>query len=373
MATEDRKLLIEKLSQELNIYEATSLVAMIHEKSSSISKSKRFGIFPVEDWGSFARTKALEASRWTADRVNFTGDRGDYNALTEEERKPLERAFGFFAVGDGSVASMIAYKMLTIAPSLEAQQFYMVQLDNERVHAETYGKMINTLISDSARRDEIFNAIEKVESIGKMTDLINEAFLTPDGERDLYVHLAAAEYLMFTPLFCIIFWYRAYKRGKLQGVIFSNEEIAKDEAVHCMNGCANYINLPNSDRYTDEEIWKVVDKFVKAVSDFADETLEGTSLEELTPENVKQYIKYVADDLLDRLGHQKLYKCSSPFKWMDFTNLVPKTNFYEAEVGEYQNFNVSEAIEEAKRLSSVSSDQDDQERSIYDNIEECKF
>lgn len=345
--------LLDRLSDVLTINEAAALISRVHEKNrikTGMSKAKRFGLFPVEDWNGLKRTLDLQASLWLASEIEFHEDRDDFNEFTPEEQRPLIMAFGFFAVGDGSIASMLAYQMILTARNFENQMFYATQLFNECVHGETYGNMIYTLVPDAKGRDEIFNAVENIKSIREMNAFIENAFTFPQGEKHKYVSLAASEYLLFTPLFCIIFWYRAYKKGKIPRTIFSNEQIAKDEAGHCENGCVNYRELPDTDKYTDEEVHTYVDKVVCLVSNFADEVLFDVNLPDLTPENVKQYIRYVADDLFDRLDHSKYYNVINPYTWMTFTNLVPKTNFYEGSVGEYKRFNVSEYLQRIYEL-----------------------
>lgn len=345
---------IEQLSEELTLAEASSLLAKIHAKKSEVTKSKRFGLYPIHDWPSFIRMKQLEASHWSANEVEFTKDLNDFNEFTEEEQKPLLMAFGFFAVGDGTITSMLAYRLLTMAPTLEKQLFYIVQLNNERVHAETYANMIYTLVPDERKRMEIFEAVEKINSIKNMNLLIEEALECPDGERDMYFTLACTEYLMFMPLFCIIFWYRAYRKGKISKIILSNELIGRDEATHGINGTENYKALPAHLKYTNQEAWDKIDRFVEVSSGFGYEALENIHLNELTPENVKKYIQYVADDQLERMGHSKCYHVESPFVWMDFTKLVPKTNFYEGTVAEYSRFDVTKGIEEAMNFSGIN-------------------
>jgi ribonucleotide reductase beta subunit family protein with ferritin-like domain len=346
----DRKDLLNKLSDILTVNESASLIAKIHEKTSTLSKGKRFGLYPIEDWGAFERNQKLQASLWLASEVEFSNDKNDFNDFTKEEQWPLIMAFGFFAVGDGSITSMLAYQMIVTANSFENQMFYATQLFNETIHGETYGKMVYSLISDPNKRDEIFNAVENVKSIKAMNAFIEDAFTYPEGKRQIYVSLAAAEYLMFTPLFCIIFWYRAYKKGKIPQIIFSNEQISKDECSHCVNGTENYRGLDASEKYTDEEVHAYIDKVVQLVSNFADEVFADIKLPELTAENVKQYIRFVADDLFDRLGHPAYYHDKSPFCWMDFTELIPKTNFYEGTVGQYSRFNVQVAVQNAYDL-----------------------
>lgn len=349
----DRDEYLNTLANELSIYEVTSLISKIKEKErvkNGMSKAKRFGLYPIEDWASFERTKKLQSSFWLSDEVEFSNDRNDFNDFTKEEQWPLLMAFGFFAVGDGSIANMLAYQMLIHAKNFENQMFYACQLHSEVVHGETYGKMIYTLVSNPIKREEIFNAVDNVASIKAMNEFIERSFTYPQGDKEIYVSMAAVEYLMFTPLFCIIFWYRAYKKGKIPQIIFSNEQISKDEAAHCENGAANYVGLEESQKYTDHEIHEYIDKVVVLVSNFADEVFKDIKLPELTAENVKQYIRFVADDLFDRLGHPAYYHAKSPFCWMDFTELIPKTNFYEGTVGQYVRFNVQSAIQNALDL-----------------------
>ena len=363
--------LFDELVKKLTVTEASALVARIHERNAVTSKSRRFGLYPVQDWPAFERMKCMEASFWNANLIKFNQDRDDFLQFSAEKRKPLLMAFGFFAVGDGSVVCMLAFQMILAAQTMEQQAFYIVQMNNERVHAETYGKMIYSLVRNQKERDEIFEAVDRVESIKRMNAFIERSFMYSNEQRERYVNLAIAEYVMFIPLFCIIFWYRAYEPGKIKQVIFANEEIGKDEAAHGQNGADNYRSLPKSQRYTDEEIHHHMDEAVKLIECFAEELCEGITLPELTADNVKQYVKFVADDLLDRLGHSALYQVRNPFVWMQFTNFVPKTNFYEGDVGEYSHFNVNEVIGEARALCSDSDLS--REVNAYQSVDDLKF
>ena len=50
-----------------------------------------------------------------------------------------------------------------------------------------------------------------------------------------------------------------------------------------------------------------------------------------------QYIEYVADHLLLKLGLEKQYNTTNPFDWMELISIQGKTNFFEKRVGEYAN------------------------------------
>ena len=48
-----------------------------------------------------------------------------------------------------------------------------------------------------------------------------------------------------------------------------------------------------------------------------------------------KYIEFVADRLLDALGHSRYYHTANPFDFMDLISLQGKTNFFEKRVSEY--------------------------------------
>merc|ERR1719487_2197121 len=66
-----------------------------------------------------------------------------------------------------------------------------------------------------------------------------------------------------------------------------------------------------------------------------------------------RYIEFVADRLLQALGHSKLFGATNPFDWMELISLQGKTNFFEKRVGEYQKAGVmtSGSGEEAKAFA----------------------
>lgn len=332
--------------------QAGALAAKVSEYHSRDNKATRFGLYPPKDLGAFRYAKKMQATYWPSDEISFTQDMNDFHDFSVDERNVLISIFAFFAVGDGAISNMLAYQMMLIKPTMSENFFYANQLSNEFVHAEVYGKMIYTLVTDPVERQYIFDAVENVECVKNMSGFIENAFINPSGNRTLYVSMALAEYLMFTPLFCVIFWFRAFKQGKIPNIIFSNTQIARDESLHCQYGCYNYIILPQEEKYTTDEIHKFVHKAVLLVEKFSEYLFvtQKIKLEDLNMQNVNLYIRYVADDLLDRLGHEKAYYVKNPFVWMDYTTLVPKDNFYERTVGEYSRINVNKSMDELEKL-----------------------
>lgn len=348
---------LDQLENELTIHEAAALVARINAKNyakTNNTKAKRFGLYPIQDFGSFERQLRLEASYWDATETKFNKDLDSFNNLSKSEQKALLTAFAFFAVGDGTISSMLAYQMIVCAENFESQCYYVTQLNNEKVHGHVYSNMIQTLVSTQEERERIFNSVDNVQSIKEMNEFIEHSYTYPSGKKELYISLACAEYIFFTPLFCVIFWFRAYRPGQIEQVLLANELIAKDEAEHCRNGCEKYKELNSDEKYSDEEIHAFVDKVVQLVSNLAKYMFieQQIELPELTYENVCQYIRFIADDLLTSVKHKTYYNVRNPFTWMVYTQMQRKTNFYEGDVTEYKRFDVSEQMKFIRQLNN---------------------
>jgi ribonucleotide reductase beta subunit family protein with ferritin-like domain len=136
---------------------------------------------------------------------------------------------------------------------------------------------------------------------------------------------------MFSGPFSSIYWIK--KRGIMPGLTFSNELISKDEGLHMEFG----ILMHNSLKYpaSIETIHEIVTEAVNLCREFISESLPckliGMNANEMT-----QYIEYVADRLLSKLGAPKIWNVTNPFVgWMEMISLETKTNFFERKVAEY--------------------------------------
>jgi ribonucleoside-diphosphate reductase beta chain len=60
---------------------------------------------------------------------------------------------------------------------------------------------------------------------------------------------------------------------------------------------------------------------------------------------MRQYIEFVADRLLNELIGKKIYNATNPFDFMEMISLRGKTNFFERRVGEYQKAGVKNSTD----------------------------
>ena len=155
------------------------------------------------------------------------------------------------------------------------------------------------------------------------------------------IAFAAVEGIFFSGSFCAIFWMK--KRGIMPGLTFSNELISRDEGMHTDFACLLYKHITN--KLPREKILEIITDAVEIELEFVSDALP-VELIGMNSGLMGQYIKFVADRLLEALGVPKHYNVENPFEWMEMISLTGKTNFFEKRVGEYQKANVKQTKED---------------------------
>jgi ribonucleoside-diphosphate reductase beta chain len=296
----------------------------------------RFVLFPIQHNDIWEMYKNQEASFWTAEEIDLSGDVSDWeNKLNDNERHFIKHILAFFAASDGIVNENLAENFVAEVQYTEAKFFYGFQIMMENIHSETYSLLIDTLIKDKKEKDYLFNAIENIECVKKKADWALR-WIDNGSFAERLIAFAAVEGIFFSGSFCSIFWLK--KRGLMPGLAFSNELISRDEGLHCDFACLLYNNhLVNK---LDKELVKeIILDAVEIEKEFVTDALP-VKLIGMNADLMTQYIEFVADRLLSELGIEKIYNSSNPFDFMELISLQGKTNFFEKRVGEYQKAGV---------------------------------
>ncbi len=292
----------------------------------------RFVLYPIQHPKLFEFYKKHIASFWTVEEIDMSQDTVDWQKLSESERDFILCILGFFSASDGIVVENLVTNFCAEVQLPEARAMYSFQAAMENIHSETYSLMIDTLATDQ-QKGTLFNHIEnhpgtraKAEWAMKYMEA-KRGCVTNFSER--LVAFACVEGIMFSSSFCAIYWLK--NRGLCPGLTFSNELISRDEGLHRDFAVAMYKMCP---KLTRKRILEIVQSAVEVecmfVTHSLPENLKGMNYELMT-----QYVKFVADHLLNSLGYNKLYKVKNPFPFMDMISLEGKTNFFERRVGEY--------------------------------------
>ena len=203
----------------------------------------------------------------------------------------------------------------------------------EGVHSECYSLMIETYVKDNVRKDQLFNAIEKLPAVKEKAvwacKWLDKSI--PLGKR--LIAFAIVEGIFFAGSFCAIFWLKYTKGLMTKAFAKSNEFIARDESLHTQFSVLLYSYIVN--KLSEKEVHELFTEAVNIEIKFITESLK-CSLLGMNAEKMTEYIKFVSDRLLNQLGYSKLYNIHTcPFSFMDAICLDSKSNFFEQRVSDY--------------------------------------
>jgi ribonucleoside-diphosphate reductase beta chain len=299
----------------------------------------RFVIFPIEHndiWDFYLKH---QAAFWTAEEVDLSGDIRDWENLSDNERYFIKNILSFFAASDGIVNENLAENFYREVQYPEAKFFYGIQLAMENIHGLMYSLLIDTYIKNSNEKAECFNALENLPAVAKKANwalnwIENKSFA------DRLIAFAAVEGIFFSGSFCSIFWLKS--RGLMQGLCNANALIFKDENLHC-DFAIHLLNNHVVDKPSEKRIKEILLSALEIEKEFITESLP-VSLIGMNSNLMKQYLEFVTDQLLVKLGCKKVFNVEQPFKFMEQIAVETKGNFFESRTIEYQKAKLNETI-----------------------------
>lgn len=312
-------------------------------------KNSRFTVFPIKYPKIWELYEKQLASFWKAQEIDFSKDYNDFLELSESEQHFIKMVLAFFAASDGIVNFNLSERFLSDVQIVEARVAYSFQMMMEWIHSTSYSMMLDNIVRDPAEKEKLFNSITTIPSVKLMSDWALKWIDSPLSFAHRVIAFAVVEGIFFSGAFASIFWLKKYKgSGKLfmQGLIKSNEFIARDEGLHTVFACEMYALLKNKLPY--DEILKIITEGVSISKVFMADALP-IRLIGMSDENMHRYLEYVADCLLVNLGYEKYYKSINPFTFMETIGMLQKTNFFESRPTEYQSahiFNIDKKSQE---------------------------
>lgn len=293
----------------------------------------RYTLFPLMYPDVFEMYKKAEMANWSANEIDFSSDCTDWNLLSSEERYFLENVLAFFAGSDGIVLENLMVNFSEDVQIPEARAFYAHQAYIETVHQETYAKMIDTLITDSNRKKELFESLTSIPIIKTKGDWAFKWMNRNNSFAKRLFGFIIVEGVFFCSSFCAIFWMK--DRNKLRGALAkSNELISRDERLHTRFAILLYSKLKN--KCSQITINEIISEAVQIEIEFITKSLP-CSLIGMNSTLMIDYVKYVADGILIEMGYTKLYGVKNPFPFMERLDQQGVTNFFEQRVSEYKN------------------------------------
>jgi ribonucleoside-diphosphate reductase beta chain len=296
--------------------------------------------------------RAAIKNTWSVEEIDFQIDLGHMQRrMGPADRHLIERLIAFFATGDSIVANNLVLSLYKHINSPEARMYLSRQLYEEALHVQFYLTLLDNYIPDQAQRARAFAAVDNIASIRRKaqfcqrwTDSIMDLrrIESLQDKRRFLLNLtcfaSCIEGLFFFGAFAYVYFLRS--RGLLPGLAAGTNWVFRDESAHM----AFAYEVLNTVRHEEpelfdsrwgEQVLTMVQEAVDCESLFAEDVLsEGVA--GLTRIEMRQYLEYVADQRLMKLGLPAYYKARNPFSFMELQDVQELTNFFERKVSAYQ-------------------------------------
>lgn len=297
------------------------------------NQKKRFTLFPIQYADIWEKYKSHVNSFWIVEEIDLSKDVIDWNTrLSNDEQTFIKHIIAFFAGSDGIVLENLVERFVRDVQIPEAKCFYSIQIFMETVHSEMYSLIIDTYIQCEKEKNKLFNAVDNFPHISKKAKWALKWIESNNSFAERLLAFIVVEGLFFCGSFCSIFWLK--QKNVLPGLCHSNEFISRDESLHCEFGILLY-NKYVKDKPNEDIVYQLFREAVDIEIDFITSSVP-VSLIGINSSLMSEYIKFVADYLLQALNLKKLYEATNPFPFMDMISLQDKSNFFERRVSNYR-------------------------------------
>ena len=291
------------------------------------------------DWA-FESYGTMQKMHWLPSEVPLHEDIRDWNErLTKEEKNLINQILKFFTQGDVDIAKAYLDSYIPKFKPPEVRMMLSSFATSEANHAHAYSLLNDTLGEPSLLDFKAFQ--EYKEMADKHTYLFKDKGEGVEGlVRDIACFSAFGEGLQLFASFVMLLNFQRY--GRMKGMCQIVTWSIRDETHHV----ESMIKLFKTLIKENPKIWK--DKFKKTIyqtardmveleDKFIDLAFEMGGIRGLTSDEVKKYIRYIADRRLLQLSLKPNYGVKdNPLGWLDWVlNGVEHANFFENRATEY--------------------------------------
>lgn len=272
-----------------------------------------------------------EQSHWLHTEVPMSEDVKDYKKLNKQEQEFLTKILRFFVQGDLDIGSGYHDHYIPVFKQPEVRMMMSGFAGREALHVAAYAHLIETLGLPESTYNEFLQYKEMVEK----HDYISNLSDAPMAEKIAAISAFGEGMQLFSSFVMLLNFAR---NGKLKGLGQIIAWSIVDETQHAEGMIKVYREYVkhHQDETTSERIKEIADQMVCLEDQFVDLAFSMVEVEKLTKEEVKQYIRYIADRRLISMGMKGIYKIKkNPLPWVDGMLGVSHTNFFEQRVTDY--------------------------------------
>ena len=282
-----------------------------------------------------------EQAHWLHSEVPMIEDVKDWkNKLTTEQKQFLTHIFRFFTQGDIDVAGGYVKNYLPYFPQPEVRMMLLGFAAREALHIAAYSHLIETL----GLPDTMYNQFLEYQAMRDKHDYILDLSAQNGDAASTATHIAVfsafTEGMQLFSSFIMLLNFPRHGSMKGMGQIVTWSIV--DETMHAESMIKLFRTYVEENReiWNDDlkgKIYTIAEKMVELEDKFIDLAFQMGQMENLNAEDVKRYIRYIADRRLISLGLKGIFKVKkNPLPWVEeMINSPIHGNFFENRVTDY--------------------------------------
>ena len=283
-------------------------------------------------------TKKHEEIHWIEDEVELSEDVQDWKTkLTDEEKDFITQILRLFTQSDVQVGHNYHELLIPRIRNNEARNMLSSFANREGVHQRAYALLNDTL---GLPEEDFHKFLEYKEMADKIEFMGSGEINTQTG---LALALAQSVFNEGMSVFASFVMLLNFQRfGKMKGMGTVVEWSIRDESLHVQGNaklfrtfCEEHPRIVNDELKS--KIYQMAKDAVALEDRFIKLAFKNYDVQGLSKEDVKQYIRHIADRRLLQLGLKPKYKAKdNPLPWLDWVlNGASHDNFFEKRVTEY--------------------------------------
>ena len=288
---------------------------------------------------------------WLPEEVPMAEDIRDWKQkLTPAEKNLMTQIFRFFTQADVEVNNCYMKHYSRVFAPTEIQMMLAAFSNMETIHIAAYSHLLDTVGMPEVEYQAFLRYKEMKDKYDYMQRFGVET--KEDIALTLAVFGAFTEGLQLFASFAILLNFPRFNKMKGMGQIVTWS--VRDESLHT-NSIINLFRTfieENPEVWTEElqrKLYVACSTVVEHEDAFVDLAFELGGIEGMTAQDIKSYIRYIADRRLMQLGLQPLYRIEkNPLRWLDeMLNGIEHANFFENRATEYSKASTEGTWEEA--------------------------
>jgi len=284
--------------------------------------------------------KVQQQVHWLPEEVPMADDVQDWKRiLSEEEKHLLTQIFRFFTQADIEVNNCYIKHYTRVFKPIEIQMMLASFSNIETIHIDAYSHLLDTLGMPEVEYQAFMKYKEMKDKYDYMQNFNVDS--KSDIAKTLAVFGAFTEGMQLFASFAMLLNFQRFGKMKGMGQIITWS--VRDETLHTLSIIKLFRTFisENPEVWNEElkrDLYSICNEIVKHEDAFIDLAFNFKgAIEGMTPNDIKNYVRFIADRRLNQLGLEGIYQISNnPLPWIDeMLNAPEHANFFENRVTEY--------------------------------------